>query len=146
MRSYEIRFDLPRSRQEIYAFVSNVENLDRMTPDWLRFDVIGEPPASLETGTTIDYRLRWRGLPLRWQSEITVWEPLEVFTYEQRRGPYRAWIHEHFFEPTPSGTRVIDRVDFSTWADRLLGRRVERDVERIFEHRAAYLRRRFGGG
>jgi antitoxin (DNA-binding transcriptional repressor) of toxin-antitoxin stability system len=40
-----------------------------------------------DSSLRIDYRLRLRGLPLRWHSEITAWEPLGWFVDEQRRAP-----------------------------------------------------------
>ena len=69
MKELEIQFDLPRSRAEVFNFVSDVRHLDLMTPPWLRFavrQVSGAPGlGSLRPGTTIDYRLRWRHLPAR---------------------------------------------------------------------------------
>lgn len=144
MDTYEIEFHVPAPRSDVYAFVSNVENLDRMTPAWLRFFVKTPRPVEVRLGTVIDYALRWRGLPMRWRSEITDWRPLSVFTYEQRRGPYGRWIHEHEFYDEAGGTRVVDRVHYAlpgpAWLSRTpIGRRVARDVETIFQHRAGVL-------
>ena len=84
----------------------------------------------------IDYRLRLRGLPIRWRSEITTWQPPHRFVDEQRRGPYRMWIHEHTFTERDGGTLVGDHVRYAVpggWlADRLL---VRRDLETIFAYR-----------
>ena len=49
-------------------------------------------------GAQISYRLRLRGLPLRWRSEITAWEPPHRFVDEHAAGPYRSWVHERRFE------------------------------------------------
>ena len=58
----------------------------------------------MRVGLLIDYRLRVRGTPLRWRSEITAWEPPHRFVDEERRGPYRLWQHEHLFEERDGGT------------------------------------------
>ena len=79
-----------------------------------------------------------------WRSEITVWQPERIFTYQQRRGPYRRWIHEHYFEDSEAGTRVVDRVDFATHLSFLMDSWVARDVARIFEHRVGVLEEVFG--
>lgn len=141
MQEYEIRFWLPRPRGEVFEFFSDVRNLDRMTPGWLRFEVLTPLPVELAEGVEIDYRLRWRSLPMPWRSRITDWRPPEVFTYEQARGPYRRWLHEHRYREQDGGTLVVDRVEWSVWGETLLGSRVATDVRRIFEHRAEVVRR-----
>lgn len=64
-------------------------NLAILTPPWLRFSILTPGPIQMKQGALIDYRLRPRGIPIRWQSEITAWEPPHRFVDEQRRGPYR---------------------------------------------------------
>jgi ligand-binding SRPBCC domain-containing protein len=90
----------------------------------------------MRAGAIIKYRLRLHGIPLRWQSEITVWEPPLRFVDEQRRGPYRRWIHEHTFTQCGNGCEMRDFVRYSVpggWLVNLLF--VQRDVRRIFEYR-----------
>jgi ligand-binding SRPBCC domain-containing protein len=94
----------------------------------------------MKAGTLIDYRLRIRGLPVRWQTEITAWQPPHRFVDEQKRGPYRLWVHEHRFESKAGGTLCTDHVRYAVpggeWVHRLF---VRRDVERIFAFRAVRL-------
>ena len=54
----------------------------------------------------LDYRLRLRGIPLCWQSEITVWEPPFRFLDRQTKGPYSLWVHEHTFTDDNNGTLI----------------------------------------
>lgn len=96
-------------------------------------------------GTIIDYRLRWHGIPLRWQSEITVWEPPHRFVDEQRRGPYRFWRHEHTFSESSGGTVVGDLVEYAVWGGPPVARLfVAPDLERIFSYRHERLKALFG--
>jgi ligand-binding SRPBCC domain-containing protein len=82
---------------------------------------------------------------MRWQSEITVWEPPHRFVDEQRKGPYRLWRHEHRFEPRDGGTLATDHVQYAVWLDWLVHPLlVRRDVERIFAFRQEKLREKFG--
>jgi ligand-binding SRPBCC domain-containing protein len=95
----------------------------------------------MRPGALIDYRIRVRGVPMRWRSEITAWEPPFRFVDEQRRGPYRLWVHEHRFTPWGSGTLVSDRVRYAVWGGALVRRLlVAPDLQRIFEYRQDRMR------
>ena len=85
---------LPLSPSQVFPFFSDAFRLELITPPWLRFKVVTQPPIEMKAGAVIDYQLKLRGIPVRWQSEITVWEPSYRFVDEQRRGPYRVWVHE----------------------------------------------------
>jgi ligand-binding SRPBCC domain-containing protein len=127
---------LPRQPEDVFDFYADAFNLERLTPPWLRFEVVTPAPITMRPGAEIDYRLRLHGLPLKWRSRITAWDPPHRFVDEQIRGPYRTWIHEHTFRPYEGGALVGDRVQyaiFGGWlADRLL---VRRDLRRIFAFR-----------
>jgi ligand-binding SRPBCC domain-containing protein len=84
-------------------------------------------------------------VPIRWQSEITAWEPPYRFVDEQRRGPYRCWIHEHTFEADGDATVARDRVQYDHIGGRLVNRlMVGPDVRRIFAFRTRVLNEIFG--
>jgi ligand-binding SRPBCC domain-containing protein len=135
---------VPRRRDEVFAFFSDAANLDALTPPWLNFEIL-TPKIVLQPGARIDYRLRLYRIPVRWQSEISVWQPPERFVDEQRRGPYRRWVHTHTFVEERGGTLVLDAVDFEVPFGWLTGWFVMRDVRRIFAFRTRALRERFGG-
>ena len=135
---------LPRTPEELFPFFSDAQNLEELTPDWLHFQVL-QAPGPIRAGTRIDYRLRLHGIPLRWQSEITVWEPPFRFVDVQRRGPYRAWIHEHTFVPHEGGTLIRDRVQYAANGGELIRRLlVAPDLDKIFRFRRGRLQALFG--
>lgn len=136
---------LPRSLEEVFSFFSDARNLETLTPPWLHFEILTPTPVEMGAGTMIDYRLRLHGLPLRWRSEVTLWEPPQRFVDEQRRGPYRLWIHEHTFAPGDGGTWVRDRIDYAIWGGAFVQRLlVAPDLERIFDYRHKRLLELFG--
>lgn len=136
---------LPRPAEEVFRFFAAAENLERITPDWLRFRIVGASSSEVGEGTTIDYRLRWRGVPLRWRTLIEQWRPPVRFVDRQIRGPYRLWVHEHDFEPHPDGTLARDRVTYAVPGGTLTHCLVVgRDVRAIFAHRSSVLRELFG--
>jgi ligand-binding SRPBCC domain-containing protein len=98
----------------------------------------------MREGALIDYRLRVRGVPLRWRTRINVWQPPHRFGDEQLRGPYRQWIHEHTFDASRGGTLARDHVRHAVPLDFLSHRWwVRPDIERIFQFRGEALRQRF---
>ena len=136
---------LPRPRAEIFQFFADAGNLNILTPPWLRFEILTPRPIVMRVGALIDYRLRLHGWPLRWQSEITAWEPPERFVDEQRHGPYRLWQHEHRFTERDGGTVVTDRVRYAVAGGRLTDWLfVRHDVVRIFAYRQQKLAELFG--
>lgn len=123
------------SLERVFAFFAEPRNLERITPPWLRFSIVGTPPP-LEPGALIDYRLRLHGIPIGWRTEITTWEPPFRFVDTQLRGPFRHWVHEHTFLSEGDATVVRDVVDYTMplgrAAQRLL---VGRDLRAVFGYR-----------
>ncbi len=137
---------LPKPLPEVFAFFADAVNLETLTPPWLRFELRTPAPIKMAPGTLIDYRLRLHGLPIRWRSEIAVWEPPTRFVDEQRRGPYRLWRHAHTFAEEDGGTRVEDHVEFGAFGGLIVNEWIiARDLRRIFSYRHRQLHRLFGG-
>jgi len=131
---------IARPPAEVFAFHADARNLERLTPPWLRFEIVTPPPVDMREGTLIDYRIRLRGVPVRWRSRIAVWEPPHRFVDEQVFGPYRYWIHTHAFVGAGGGTLVRDHVRFAVPGGALVYRLfVARDLERIFAYRRRQL-------
>jgi ligand-binding SRPBCC domain-containing protein len=135
---------LPVKHDEVFRFFADAGNLEQLTPPWLHFQILTPVPIQIRRGTIIDYRLRLHGFPIRWQSEITAWEPPHRFVDEQRRGPYRRWIHQHEFLAERGGTIVRDSVEYEMPLAVVTRWFVRRDVERIFSYRSRALGARFG--
>lgn len=135
---------LPAPLEVVFAFFADASRLEEITPASLSFHVETPGPIEMVAGTLIDYRLRVHGIPLRWRSEITVWEPPLRFVDVQRIGPYRHWEHEHTFRAADGGTLVGDTVHYAVPGGSLVNRLfVKRDLERIFAHRQQVLGEHF---
>ena len=102
---------IPRPLDETFAFFARAENLEAITPPWLRFRILDKPDR-LQRGALLEYRLRLFGVPVGWRTEITRWRPPHAFTDVQLRGPYRLWEHDHRFAAVPGGTTMCDHVRY----------------------------------
>ena len=134
MNHQEYRQWLPVTPQRLFELISEPENLDGLTPDWLRWRILRRP-VPLEVGSVVDYRLGWHGLPLPWSSLITVLEPPHRLEYRQLRGPYRFFRHDHILEAEGAGTSMVDIVDWSVPLEPLSRGLVEADLDRLFGER-----------
>jgi len=97
-------------------------------------------------GVEIDYRLKIHGIPMRWRSRITTWNPPHKFVDEQIKGPYRFWRHEHLFEINDTGgTTMTDRVTYAVPGGAVThALLVKRDLRAIFTYRMRSLAAMFG--
>jgi ligand-binding SRPBCC domain-containing protein len=93
------------------------------------------------------------GLPTRWRSLISHYEPPHCFVDEQLAGPYSFWHHTHRFSEHRGGTLLEDEVRYALpvllpWPvrDIVHALYVRPMLERIFNYRARVYTRLFGGG
>ncbi len=149
-RVFERETVLDQPLDAVFAFFSQAENLERLTPNSLKFEIITPLPIEMKVGTLIDYRIRLSGIPMRWRTRIAIWEPPHRFVDDQLRGPYLRWWHQHTFTAEGSKTRMRDRVEyrvpggpFEPLIHKLF---VRPQIEAIFDYREKTIRKLFGAG
>ncbi len=128
-----------RSRAEVFGFFSRPENLAKVTPPRLGFELLTPSPITMKEAAIIDYRIHLLGAPVRWRTMITSFDPPHGFVDTQLTGPYSFWHHTHEFEEVPEGTLVRDTVRYALplgGLGRLVaGAWVEADLANIFRYR-----------
>ena len=130
--------------EQVFRFFASPENLNLLTPPWVNFSILSPQSIEMAVGTIIEYRIRLRGVPVNWRSEITEWQPPFAFCDVQLRGPYRFWVHRHTFEERPDGTLVTDHVDYGVLGGALVNRLfVAGELKRIFGYRKTRLHELF---
>lgn len=131
---------VPATVEAVWAFVENPRNLNAITPAFLNFTIVSDPPSHITDGLLIEYRIRlpWMGTR-RWLTEIKHVRPGKSFVDEQRVGPYRFWYHYHELTQTGQGVMIVDEVTYALPFG-VIGRMVHhwiirRMLERIFDYR-----------
>ncbi|MBI1317459.1 MAG: CDP-paratose 2-epimerase [Candidatus Hydrogenedens sp.] len=139
---------VPQPLEAVFPFFATPENLERITPPHLGMNIITPPPIPMREGALFDYIVKLRGLPMRWTTLITDYNPPHRFVDVQLKGPYSFWHHTHTFEETPEGTLLGDRVCYllpmgplGSIAHTLF---VKRDLESVFAFRRKIIAAEFG--
>ena len=131
---------VPRPIDEVFAFFSRAENLGRITPGGMGFDLRSDG-HDMRDGLELEYRIRpLLGIPMTWRSRISNYNPPHGFQDIQVAGPYRHWQHVHTFTPVDGGTLVADEVTYDlplgVMGDIAHGLSVRHELEWIFRYRA----------
>jgi ligand-binding SRPBCC domain-containing protein len=85
---------VPLPPEELFRFLADPNNLEEITPRFLRFRVLTVSSREVRRGTIIRYRLDLRGAPLWWRTVIDRWEPPVCFTDRQESAPFKFWVHD----------------------------------------------------
>jgi ligand-binding SRPBCC domain-containing protein len=138
------------SIEEIWDFISSPENLKKITPAQMGFNITsGNLPVKMYPGMMIGYKVSpFPGIRMNWLTEITHVEYLKFFVDEQRVGPYKIWHHEHHLIPIKNGVLMQDIICYSPPFG-FLGRIanflfIRRKLEQIFSFRKLKLEEIFG--
>jgi uncharacterized protein (TIGR01777 family) len=138
---------IPQKPEEVFHFFSNELNLEKLTPPFLNFKVLGKSTDQIQESTLIDYKLSLYGIPLSWRTKIEVWDENKQFVDMQLKGPYKKWHHTHDFIPYAGGTLLRDTVLFKLpmgfLGEVFSGPKVQSDVTKIFAFRRQIIFKEF---
>jgi ligand-binding SRPBCC domain-containing protein len=85
--------------ETIWSFVSKPENLEKITPDNMKFSILSKSNLEMEEGMLISYKISpFLDINTTWITMITNVIKNEKFIDQQVKGPYKFWHHEHKFE------------------------------------------------
>jgi len=153
MQFYSIKSKqhLPISLEKAWAFFSSPNNLQKITPSDMNFNITSDKKDGelMYPGQIISYTLTpVLGIRVKWMTEITHVKEGHYFVDEQRFGPYKLWHHKHTFVVTPNGVDMYDDVNYvipfgflGTIAHKLF---IRKRIEEIFTHRTKVVEELFG--
>ena len=138
---------IDRPNELVFNFFSDENNLEKITPPYLGFKIMGKNTPEITAGTKINYKLKIHGIPLSWKSEISIFEKNKTFTDIQLSGPYKKWVHQHDFISCKKGTLIKDKVVYKLpmgfIGNLFAGYFVNKDVRNIFAYRNEIIKTQF---
>lgn len=141
---------IQRSVSDVWDFISRPENLSKITPPSMGFEITSDRvPEKMYRGMIISYRVRpLLRIPTTWVTEISQLEDQKYFVDEQRVGPYKLWHHQHILEEQDGGTLMKDIVSYQppfgflgTIMNNLV---IKGKLEAIFRHRTKVVKELLG--
>ncbi len=118
MKVYQFHSEqfLPISIEEAWAFFSSPNNLSKITPPEMKFNIIattGENESEIFNGQKIKYKVSpLLGIPMHWLTEIDGVQTNITFMDKQLEGPYKKWEHTHTFVSVKDGTIMYATVNY----------------------------------
>ncbi len=142
MKIYTLKTELQvnTSLENCWTFFSSPENLQKITPESMGFQITDFDKKPMYAGQIIQYKVSpLFGIKLKWVTEITVVEKNKHFIDNQLFGPYTLWHHKHFFEENDKGILMTDLVHYALPLG-ILGRLmnflvVKKQLKTIFDYR-----------
>jgi len=139
---------LPITINEAWDFFSNPNNLPKITPPWLNFEVTTQLESRMYAGMIITYLVRpILNIPATWVTEITQVHVPNFFVDEQKFGPYKLWHHQHVFREAKNGIEMEDIVNYAVplgFIGRLANNLIiSKKIKSIFEYRTEILNKMF---
>ena len=141
---------IPASRIEVWDFISSPDNLKKITPPEMGFDITNkELSDKMYPGMIISYKVKpLPGFKTNWVTEITQVREGEYFVDEQRVGPYSIWHHQHILEDHAKGILMKDIITYlppmgflGAFANRLI---IKKKLSEIFAFREEAMINIFG--
>ncbi|MDP1621532.1 MAG: SRPBCC family protein [Bacteroidales bacterium] len=137
------------SVEELWDFISNPQNLKKITPENMGFEIrTPNLPDKIYEGMIIRYIVRpLLGISTTWVTEITHVSEKFYFVDEQRVGPYSLWHHQHIIVPAETGVIMRDIVSYQP-PFRILGSLankiiIQNKLKEIFDYRTKVLEKIF---
>ena len=142
MTELVVQSHVPFPVDDVFAWHLREGALERLTPPWMRTDVLAREGGVADGGRVI-LGLHQGPLSLRWEARHRDLVPGRQFVDEQVRGPFHRWVHTHRFTASDHGCAVEDDVRYElplgALGGAVAGRRVRAELERMFAWRHAQL-------
>lgn len=148
MKVYKNSVIVPDTIESVFDFFNRPENLVKLMPSFMSFQLLTPGQLIMKEGAIFDYKVSVFGIPNRWTTYISDYNPPYSFADIQLKGPHSYWHHVHEFEQSHNGTRVSDTIHYVMPLG-ILGQLADvcvmaPIVSRLFNHRKRVIEQTFG--
>jgi len=143
--TYKIMFEYKKIQiinspiEKVFPFFATPENLEKITPDNLGFNIKTPRPLVMHKGATFEYSIKLGLIKFPWITLIKEYNPPVMFQDIQKFGPYKKWEHTHEFIEMGEKTKIIDKVEYDLYPNflkKFINKAfIKYRIENIFNHR-----------
>ena len=112
MHNYQCELIVKEKLEVVFDFFNRPENLVKLMPPFMAFTLLTPGKLIMKEGAIFDYNVRVFGIPNRWTTYISDYNPPFSFSDIQLKGPNSYWHHRHAFKTVDSGTLVTDDIHY----------------------------------
>ncbi len=147
----ETEQELNISLAKAWDYFSSPENLAKITPHKMGFNITSKVDKKAYQGQIITYKVSpVPFIKTNWVTEITQVKEQDFFIDEQRFGPYKMWHHEHWFEELENGNTLMKdkisyKIPFGFLGHIAQAVFIKKQLKTIFEYRFVTLEKMFNG-
>ena len=148
MHEFYAELVVDASIDDVFDFFNRPENLVKLMPPFMSFKLLTPGKLTMKEGAVFDYNVTVFGVPKRWTTYISDYDPPNHFADIQLQGPNSYWHHVHSFKRLDKGTLVTDHIHYLLPLG-ILGRIANAlvmgpIVNALFNHRTKIVGQQFG--
>ncbi|MES2590131.1 MAG: SRPBCC family protein [Bacteroidota bacterium] len=132
-------------KETAWEFFSSPLNLAKITPSYLDFKITNEISSEeIYDGMFIEYTIKpLFGIPVKWKTKISNVSKYLCFTDNQISGPYKSWVHTHYFIQQENQILIVDEIYYELKLGKL-GKLInslyiKKKINAIFDYRMEVL-------
>jgi len=142
MAIVESKVELDASIEEVFEFISNPKNIERVYPKEMNFKVL-YMPEKIQDGAIISMSARLLGQVFKWNTVIRDFKRPYGFVDEAVDSPFKYWRHKHALYSINDRCIMEDRIEFSTILGFIGDSFAQRMISNILEYRNALISKLF---
>jgi ligand-binding SRPBCC domain-containing protein len=140
---YTVTLEIAHPIADLFAFLTKPKNLVQLAPPDMHLELL-TAPESLALGSRLVWKGRRWGISQQITQEVASFDQDKLVVVEQKKGLLARWVHSNHFEATPSGTRIVEKIEFEPPGG-LLGYvltadSIRKDLEKLLAYRERKLR------